>query len=135
MACLCLYYAAISLPQQPSDFLVLRMVLGFKEHFESCDYKCVPGDVSTLDSHADKIPVGGTVSAEVAGDVAYMNYNWETQGSGELLMMALPHHLDTLVSTQTNHKLQALKGQMVGISGDLWEFHEPLTTISWGAPR
>ena len=30
------------------------------------------GDIATLDSHAEKIPVGGTVSAEVAGDIAIM---------------------------------------------------------------
>ena len=24
---------------------------------------------------------------------------------------------------------------MVGISGDVWEFEEPLTDITWGAPR
>lgn len=30
------------------------------------------GDIPTLDSHAEKIPVGGTVSAKVAGDIAHM---------------------------------------------------------------
>ena len=30
------------------------------------------GDIATLDSHAEKIPVGGTVSAEVAGDIAHL---------------------------------------------------------------
>ena len=30
------------------------------------------GDIATLDSHAERIPVGGTVSAEVAGDIAHM---------------------------------------------------------------
>ena len=33
------------------------------------------GDIATLDSHAEKIPVGGTVSAEVAGDIAHMVSN------------------------------------------------------------
>ena len=69
------------------------------------------GDVAILDAHAGKIPLAGTVSAEVSGDVAYMNFNWRTQGEGDLLMMALPHHLDTIVTTQTAHKLQALKGK------------------------
>ena len=32
---------------------------------------------------------------------------------------------------QTGHKLSILKGEMVGISGDLWEFTEDLTSISW----
>ena len=30
------------------------------------------GDIATLDSHAEKIPLGGTVSAEVAGNIAHM---------------------------------------------------------------
>ena len=30
------------------------------------------GDIATLDSHAEKIPIGGTVSADVAGDTAHM---------------------------------------------------------------
>ena len=30
------------------------------------------GDIATLDNHAERIPVGGTVSAEVAGDIAHM---------------------------------------------------------------
>ena len=75
--------------------------------------------------------MGGVVSAEVAGDIAHMNYNWETRGEGELLMMALPHHLDTLTSPQTSHKLTNLKGEMVGVSGDIWEFTEDLTPVTW----
>ena len=71
----------------------------------------VEGDVSTLDDHSASIPTGGSVSAEVAGDLAYMKYNWQTSGNGNLLMMALPHHLDTIKTQQTNHKLQALKGK------------------------
>ena len=46
-------------------------------------------------------------------------------------MMALPHHLDTLTTAQTSHKLTNLKGEMVGITGDLWQFSEDLTPISW----
>ena len=75
--------------------------------------------------------MGGVVSAEVAGDIAHMNYNWETRGEGELLMMALPHHLDTLTSPQTSHKLTNLKGEMVGVSGNIWEFTEDLTPVTW----
>merc|ERR1719481_1013060 len=92
-------------------------------------------DVEALDSHADKIPVGGTISTEVEGDVADMRFNWITEGSGELLMMALRHHLDTLTNAQVGHTIQVLKGEMVGIPGDVWYFLEPLTTITWGAPR
>ena len=50
-------------------------------------------------------------------------------------MMALPHHMDTLQNPQTGHTLEVLKGIMVGVTGDVWNFNEPLTPISWGAPR
>merc|ERR1711936_1019018 len=93
------------------------------------------GDVNTLDQCSGKIPTGGSVSAEVQGDVADMKFNWETTGSGELLMMALPHHLDTITNSQTGHKLDILKGIMVGITGDVWTFYENLTPIQWSAPR
>jgi len=92
-------------------------------------------DVDSLDACAGKIPVGGSISAEVEGDIANMNFNWVTQGSGDLLMMALKHQLDTLTNSQTGHTIQVLKGYMVGVTGDVWMFKEPLTTISWGAPR
>ena len=92
-------------------------------------------DVAKLDECAGKIPTGGSISAEVQGDMAYMKFNWQTTGSGELLMMALPHHLDTITNTPTGHKVNVLKGDMVAVTGDVWTFNEPLTTISWGAPR
>merc|ERR1712142_276365 len=92
-------------------------------------------DVGKLDECSGRIPTGGIVSAEVQGDMAYMKFNWQTTGNGELLMMALPHHLDTLQNPQTGHQLEVLKGVMVGVTGDVWTFNEPLTPIEWGAPR
>jgi len=98
------------------------------------------GDEQTLNTFWKVIPTGGKVSAEVSGDTAIMKFNWELAEDdvGFVMMMALPHHLDTLVNLdtdETNHKLMTLKGEMVGILGRIWEFSEPLTTISWNAPR
>jgi len=96
------------------------------------------GDEETLNTFWKVIPTGGKVSAEVSGDTAIMKFNWELvedDADNDVMMMALPHHLDTLIISQdTNHKLVTLKGEMVGILGN-WEFAEPLTTISWNAPR
>ena len=96
----------------------------------------VGGSISVLDDHADRIPVGGVVSAEVEGDEAVMTFQWLTEGTGNrLLMMAQPHHMDTLVldtSIVTGHSVQGLKGQLLGISSESdWQFVEPLTTIAW----
>ena len=68
--------------------------------------------------------------------MASMKFNWIVSGTGDLLMMALPHHLDTIVNpTITSHSYKILKGLMIGVTGDVWEFQEPLTTISWNSPR
>lgn len=45
-----------------------------------------------------------------------MKFNWELAEDdvGYVMMMALPHHLDTLVNLdtdETNHKLMTLKGR------------------------
>ena len=67
--------------------------------------------------------------------MATMKFNWIVSGSGDLLMMALPHHLDTIQNPTTSHSYKVLKGLMVGVTGDIWEFLEPLTSISWNSPR
>ena len=93
------------------------------------------GDVATLDQYSARIPTGGHVSASVQADLATINFNWQTTGSGELLMMALPHHQDTLTNPATAHTLTALKGHLVAVTGQVWQFQEELTSITWGAPR
>merc|ERR1719150_3663493 len=55
------------------------------------------GDVATLDAHSGSVPVGGTVSANVEGDTAILEFQWKVEGGGDLLMMALPHHQDLLI--------------------------------------
>ena len=93
------------------------------------------GDISVLDQFSTRIPLGGYISANVTGDTALMQFNWITTGDGELLMMTLPHHLDTITNPTTSHSYRVLKGLMVGVTGSVWEFYEPLTTIEWNAPR
>ena len=43
-----------------------------------------------------------------------MSFDWETTGSGDLLMLALPHHMDTMEMSgstiQTNLEVDVLKG-------------------------
>ena len=73
------------------------------------------GDADDLYQHSSRIPLGGTVSAEVGGDVAVMRFNWETAGNGPLMMMALPHHLDTLVTPQLGHSVSVFKGLVLNM--------------------
>ena len=103
----------------------------------------IGGDADTLDRHAKSIPTGGYLSASASAEYANMNFNYFTEGEGELLMMALPHHLDTISPglLQTPHTIQGLKGEMVGISiaknpvsqHYQMDFNEPLTNITWNS--
>lgn len=91
---------------------------------------------AALDAHAGRIPTGGTVSATAANDVGTITFNWESQGSGPLLMMALPHHLDVLVNPVTAGVVyNTLKGDMTGVTGLSWIMEEPLTTIGFEAAQ
>ena len=41
-----------------------------------------------------------------------MMFNWETIGSGDLLMLALPHHMDTMdTNGKTILEVDVLKGK------------------------
>jgi endo-1,3(4)-beta-glucanase len=91
--------------------------------------------LDVLDAHRGAYPTGGDVAATVTGDAADIGFAWKKQGAGPLLMMALPHHLDSLVgATKTDVDLRTIKGDMIGISGDAWSLFEPLSTITWSAP-
>jgi endo-1,3(4)-beta-glucanase len=88
-----------------------------------------------LDAHSRSVPVGGSVSAAAEGDVAALSFTWKTEGSGEPLMMALPHHLPTLKTKWEQGSVATIRGPMRAVAGAVWQFAEPLTKLSWGAPR
>lgn len=94
-----------------------------------------PDTAAVLDAHAGRIPTGGTVDASVADDEATLSFDWESEGTGDLLMMRLPHHEPTLTGvTQTSASIMTIRGEMVGVVGDRWEMVEPLPTIGFRAP-
>ncbi len=91
---------------------------------------------SLLDGHAGCVPTGGTVSATASGDTGSLVFDWETTGDGDLLQMALPHHLDVLAGANSTALIRnTIKGDMVGIVGDRWSMPLPLASIAWSAPR
>ena len=93
-------------------------------------------EATILDAHSGRIPVGGDVAATATGDMGELSFNWETQGSGPLLMMALPHHMDVLSSPSVvSLTRNTMKGDMVGVVGDSWTMDEPLTSIAWESPN
>lgn len=88
-----------------------------------------------LDQYWSAYPTGGDVAVTVSGDLAAVRFDWRKAGSGSLLMMALPHHIDLLDGGErTNLRQRTLRGDMVGIVGDSWSLAETLVPISWAAP-
>jgi endo-1,3(4)-beta-glucanase len=94
-----------------------------------------PEMLAVLDAHRAAYPTGGEVTASTQAGMAEIGFDWKKEGAGPLLMMALPHHLDTLVAaSKTAASVRTIKGEMIGISGDSWHLLEPLVPITWGAP-
>ena len=95
----------------------------------------MPGQEELLDKHAGAIPTGGEVSALSRGDEAALSFAWESAGDGELLMMTLPHHRDTLEGARLLPlTMDTTKGLMQAAVGARWVLREDLTTIQWSAP-
>ncbi|AUX46944.1 hypothetical protein SOCE26_084540 [Sorangium cellulosum] len=91
---------------------------------------------AVLDQHAAVIPVGGDVEASITEDTATVSFAWKTQGEGDLLTLALPHHaalLDKAKPAEISY--QTVIGRMTGVNGSRWELSYPLSTIEWDAPR
>ncbi|KAJ1458381.1 glycosyl hydrolase family 81-domain-containing protein [Pelagophyceae sp. CCMP2097] len=90
-----------------------------------------------LDAHAGKYAVAADVTWTSRGDAATYTFDWRTAGSGELLGLALPHHVDSLARETifADSEWKSLKGNLRGVVGSKWTFHEALTHIAWAAPR
>lgn len=94
-----------------------------------------PGTSDALDAHRAAYPTGGDVAASVAGDEATVEFKWKKEGTGPLMMAALPHHNDVLVApSKVDVSFPTLRGAMTGIAGDSWTMAEPLSPIAWSAP-
>lgn len=94
----------------------------------------------TLTRHAYAYPRGGRVNFAVNGDRMEMRYEWAKDGFGDLLMMALPHHVDTMGGVNgedaaflMKDSYQSIKGPMTGIVGSVWTMRDNLTDIAWTA--
>jgi endo-1,3(4)-beta-glucanase len=94
------------------------------------------GAAALLDAHAAAIPTGGAVHATADGDTARLVFDWTIAGTGDPLMMALPHQRAALVeAVPAALTLTTIKGDMTGVIGARWTMVEALPTITWTAPR
>jgi len=95
-------------------------------------------DLALLDTYASRIPTGGYVTPAAHGDSASLTFSFTAEGSGELLSMALPHHLEEghlYGVSRASLTYTTLKGEMGGVVGDTWTVREALPVVEWGAPR
>ncbi|MCE9577395.1 MAG: hypothetical protein K8W52_29875 [Deltaproteobacteria bacterium] len=94
------------------------------------------GAAALLDAHAAAIPTGAAVSAQAKGDTARLIFDWHVTGTGDPLMMALPHQREILTdATPAALTLPTIKGDMTAVVGARWTLTEALPTITWTAPR
>jgi len=105
----------------------------------------IPNDagdaVEVYDSAAGAYPTSGSISGSVEGTTGSYTLSWKKGGvqSQQLLMFALPHHMESLSEetkgSVTDVKLMTtVKGNGVAIRGESWTLEEPLNIDMEFAP-
>jgi endo-1,3(4)-beta-glucanase len=105
----------------------------------------IPNDatdaVEVYDSAAGAFPTSGSISGSVEGTTGSYTLSWKKGGvqSQQLLMFALPHHMQSLSEetkgSVTDVKLMTtVKGTGVAIRGESWTLEEPLNIDMEFAP-
>jgi endo-1,3(4)-beta-glucanase len=97
-------------------------------------------DETILDSHASTYPISSSVSYSFCGEEsAELKFHWETEGGApeNLLMLALPHHMDNLIQPNIAipKRYDSIKGKMSAVIGNDWAMTEALTSIKWFPPK
>ena len=100
-------------------------------------YQPTDATAALLDRHAAAIPTGGSADLSAVGDVATVRFDWQSTGTGDLLMMAMPHHVARMPSPTTTETMtfSSLGGTLTSVVGSSWTLRYPLSTITWTAPR
>jgi endo-1,3(4)-beta-glucanase len=88
-----------------------------------------------LDQYAGVVPTGGELRLSVENGTGVVELSWQTQGTGDLLVMALPHHMGHLAKPQTvAASFSTIRGQMTGVVGNLWQLQYALSPALRSAP-
>jgi len=91
---------------------------------------------ATLDKYASAIPTGVSMRLSAEGDTGVVEFAWKVQGTGTVLAMGLPHHLEHLAKPEiVTDKIVSVRGFMRGVAGNLWQLQYPLSPALRGAPR
>jgi endo-1,3(4)-beta-glucanase len=77
------------------------------------------------------------VDATIQGDTATVTFTWNTAGTGNLLMLAMPHHQDRLSGTTpvSGVSYPFPSGEMQAVQGSAWTLTYALPRIAFEAPR
>ncbi|KAJ9071715.1 hypothetical protein DSO57_1034227 [Entomophthora muscae] len=98
----------------------------------------VERNMKILETYSNIYPVSGHVTYEFPSpEVALINFNFETKGTGDLLMFTLSHQQDILVNP---HRVgltgySNIKGPLSAVKGLRWTIKEKLTSIAWSSPN
>ena len=109
-----------------------------------------PGAEAMLDAYSDAVPVGGSSSAWVTGDTGTYQLTFTAVSSAtgaalaspgaQLLMLALPHHMDSITFPNRDDTgsyplgvdsgyITSVRGPMVPVVGDTWQLSEALPPV------
>ena len=93
---------------------------------------------AVLDRFSTCYPVSGeAVLREPFG----VKYNWEKKGSGDLLMLAHPLHLQLLANSGSDvtvldgFKYNSIDGELLGVVGDSWILETDPIFVTWHSTR
>jgi endo-1,3(4)-beta-glucanase len=97
----------------------------------------VDNDLAVLDANRGVYPKSATVDAAIGGDQATVTFTWNTVGSGDVLMLALPHHQDRLsgASVAAGVAYPSPHGTMQAVQGNVWTLTYALPKIDFAPPR
>ncbi|CAL0308358.1 unnamed protein product [Lupinus luteus] len=97
-----------------------------------------PQHESTLDKYSYSYPVSGWAWFKKSFNV---QYNMETKGKGDLLLLAHPLHLKLLrpksnkVTILRNFKYESVDGELVGVVGNYWVLEPRRVPLTWNSVK
>lgn len=110
--------------------------------------QAVEASFTTLMMYVQKYPIGMQTTftyatgASTTDKSAVQAISFQTQGTGNLLMLALPHHIksmlpgvydtaDSIAAATALSPLYSMKGKLRPIVGDCWRMQFTLPAVSW----
>ncbi len=99
---------------------------------------------TTLLNYVQKYPIGCNITFSYGSSIDSVSYNFNTVGTGPLLMLALPHHMklfstpsvndyteEMKVIQRTYAPILSIKGKLTPIIGEIWKLSYNIPSVSW----